>query len=308
VTAVSFTPRGPFSLAASTAFLEGFTPASYDDAPDGVLRLAFPADDGRTVIGCAVRQKETAGHDSAPVHADYIRLTDDNTTTTRSATGAVRAQIARILSLDIDATHFPALGKSDSVVANLQAEFPGLRPVLFYSPYEAAAWTIIGNRIRMEQAARIKDRIAKEYGHSIDVAGRKLHAFPTPDQLRCITVVPGLTATKIARLHALAYATEDGLLDPTRLRDQPPELSLSELKKLPGIGTFSAELILIRGVGHPDVFPTAEPRVAKAMAAAYGLDPATAHDLPRLSAIAETWRPYRSWVTLLLRTHAQESA
>jgi hypothetical protein len=37
-------PRGPFSLAASIAFLEGFTPASYSDVPDGTLELAFPVE------------------------------------------------------------------------------------------------------------------------------------------------------------------------------------------------------------------------------------------------------------------------
>ena len=44
-------PRGPFSLAASIRFLEGFTPASYSNAPDGVLELAFPAEGSwRTLV------------------------------------------------------------------------------------------------------------------------------------------------------------------------------------------------------------------------------------------------------------------
>jgi DNA-3-methyladenine glycosylase II len=49
---ITITPRGPFSLAASGAFLEGFAPARYPgNAPDGAIRLAFPADDGRATIG-----------------------------------------------------------------------------------------------------------------------------------------------------------------------------------------------------------------------------------------------------------------
>ncbi|MFJ2819431.1 hypothetical protein [Streptomyces sp. NPDC087294] len=64
------------------------------------------------------------------------------------------------------------------VVVGLQAEFPGLRPVLFHSPYEAAVWTVIGNRIRRTQAARIKARLAERYGEPVEVAGRTLHAFP----------------------------------------------------------------------------------------------------------------------------------
>ncbi|MFB7629489.1 DNA-3-methyladenine glycosylase family protein [Streptomyces sp. NPDC056149] len=306
--ALSFTPKGPFSLAASTRFLEGFTPASYDHAPDGVLRMAFPADDGRSVIGCALRQKEAAGGAAGTVHADYTLYKDGKVTEPTVGTPAakaVRAQIARVLSLDTDATGFPALTDADPVVAGLQAQFPGLRPVLFYSPYEAAAWTIIGNRLRMTQAAHIKARLAEEHGQPVDVAGRRLHAFPTPGTLRRISDIPGLTRIKVERLHALAEAALDGRLDAAQLLSEPAEFALTDLKELPGIGPFSAELILIRGAGHPDVFPAAEPRVHKAMAAVYGLDATTADDTARLAAIADAWRPYRSWIALLLRAHAQ---
>ncbi|MEU4145441.1 DNA-3-methyladenine glycosylase family protein [Streptomyces parvulus] len=308
MTAVSFAPKGPFSLVAATRFLEGFTPASYDHAPDGVLRLAFPTEDGQSVIACALTQKETADTPAA-VHGAYSLYTDGKATQPAAGTPAAkaaRAQIARILSLDVDATDFPALAGADTVVAGLQAEFPGLRPVLFYSPYEAAAWTIIGHRIRMTQAAHIKARLAQQYGQAVEVEGHQLQAFPTPDRLRRINEVPGLTDIKVERLHALAEAALDGRLDATKLRGQPTESALTDLRELPGIGPFSAELILVRGAGHPDVFPANEPRVHKAMAAAYGLDTEAANSPTRLAAIADAWRPYRSWITLLLRAHAQD--
>ncbi|MFE7120296.1 DNA-3-methyladenine glycosylase 2 family protein, partial [Streptomyces sp. NPDC057654] len=96
MTAVSFTPAGPYSLAASSRFLESCTPAAYERAPDGVLRLAFPADDGEAVIGCAVRQEETAA-DGAPatVHAEYTRYVDGRAAEPADgspAAEAVRAQ------------------------------------------------------------------------------------------------------------------------------------------------------------------------------------------------------------------------
>ena len=46
--------RGPFSLAASTRFLEGFTPARYRGSPDGgPLRLAFPVEGSDRSVGVA---------------------------------------------------------------------------------------------------------------------------------------------------------------------------------------------------------------------------------------------------------------
>ncbi|MFF8563750.1 DNA-3-methyladenine glycosylase family protein [Streptomyces albidoflavus] len=311
MTSASFTPKGPFALAASIRFLEGFTPASYDQAADGVLRMAFPADDGVHVIGCAVRQKETAGPTPAAVTADITVHHGDATLPADAGTDhhkAARAQLARILSLDVDGAGFPALAEADTVVAGLQADYPGLRPVCFYSPYEAAVWAVIGNRIRMSQAAAIKARLARDHGQAVRVAGQELHAFPAPDVLRRLDHVEGLSDIKLERLRALSEAALDGGLDAATLRAQPVESALAELKKLPGIGPFSAELVLIRGAGHPDVFPAAEPRVHRAMATEYGLDAATAGDPARLARIATAWSPYRSWVALLLRARAQDSA
>ncbi|GAB2804664.1 DNA-3-methyladenine glycosylase family protein [Streptomyces daliensis] len=321
MTAASFTPAGPFSLASSIRFLEGFTPASYDGAADGVLRLAFPSDDAVSVIGCAVRQEEAAA-DGRPgtvraeftVHADSDAGSGDGGDGGGAAplpahTGAgeaARAQLARILSLDVDGTGFPALAEADPIVAGLQADYPGLRPVCFHSPYEAAVWSVIGNRIRRTQAAAIKARLAREHGRAVDVAGQRLHAFPAPAVLRSLGHVPGLTGIKVERLHAIAEAALDGRLDAAALRALPTEQALAALRELPGIGPFSAELVLIRGAGHPDVFPSSEPRLHRAMASAYGLDDATAASPGRLARIADAWRPFRSWVALLLRNRAQE--
>ena len=95
----------------------------------------------------------------------------------------------------------------------------------------------------------------------------------------------------------MARAALDGQLDAARLRAMPPEEALADLKKLPGIGDFSAGLTLLRG--SPDAVPGAEPRLARAVALAYGLPgPATPE---QITAISERWRPYRTWVTLLLR-------
>ena len=78
---------------------------------------------------------------------------------------------------------------------------------------------------------------------------------------------------------------------------------MADLKKLPGIGDFSAGLILLRGAGDPDAVPGQEPRLARAVALAYGLpEPATPEQLLQIS---ENWKPYRTWVTLLMRTQLE---
>jgi DNA-3-methyladenine glycosylase II len=287
-------PRGPFSLAASIRFLEGFTPASYSGAPDGALELAFPAEGSWRTVGVRVSQ---AGE---TVNAEIVSPAKPGA----DLVAEVRPQVERILSLDVDGSGFPEVGERDPVIGEIQRRYPGLRPVGFWSPYEAAAWTIIGHRIRITQAAALKARIAERLGEPVSFGGRVVHAFPSPQQLAKLDAFPGLAGRKPEWLRSLAQAALDGQLDAARLRAMPPGEALADLKKLPGIGDFSAGLTLLRGAGAPDAVPSAEPRLARAVALAYGLPgPATPEQVQQIS---ENWRPYRTWVTLLLRTQLED--
>jgi DNA-3-methyladenine glycosylase II len=284
-------PRGPFSLAASIAFLEGFTPASYAGGPASVLELAFPVEGSWRTVGVRARQD-----DGGPVVAEIVSPAAPDP----DLVAGIRPQLERILSLDVDGSDFPAVGERDPVVGEVQRKFPGLRPVGFWSPYEAAAWTIIVRRIRITQGAAIKARMNERLGEPVSFGGRVVHAFPSPQRLAGLDAFPGLAAPKPEWLRSVARAALDGQLDAARLRAMPPEEALADLKKLPGIGDFSAGLTLLRGAGFPDAVPSGEPRLARAVELAYGLPgPATPE---QILAISENWRPYRTWVTLLLRT------
>jgi len=287
-------PRGPYALAASTAFLEGFAPATYEGEP-GVLRLAFVADPAFAPGGAERAVGVVARPAGEEIAVEVFGDTEP---------AAIRAQVARILSLDIDGSGFAAVGERDPVVGRLQRRYPGLRPVLFLSPYEAAAWALIGNRIRIVQAAQLKARLARERGDAVEVAGVTAYAFPGPTRLARLGTFPGLSERKVAYLQHLGRAATSGLLDAASLRALPPEAALERLQGLPGIGPFGAELILLRGAGEPDWLPTHEPRLARAVALAYDLDrPPTPEEV---CALAEAWRPYRTWVTLLLRSALEE--
>jgi DNA-3-methyladenine glycosylase II len=283
---------GSFDLAASARFLEGFTPAARPDAAQrqGELRFAFPSAPSWRPVGVVVRQ---SGPDAPVLVRAYGDPSDVD-----SAVGHAR----RILSLDVDGSGFPSVGRRDPAVAELQRRYPGLRPVAFHSPYEAACWTIIGNRIRITQAAAIKDRLAHRLGTMVDVDGVELPTFPAPRALLELDAIPLVNEVKSTRLKAVAAAALAGELDADTLRALPTDQALERLRRIPGIGPFSAELTLLRGAGHPDGFPTAERRLHDEMTSAYALhNPSHAE----LAAIAEAWRPYRTWVALLFRTRRE---
>ena len=186
-------PRGPFSLAPSIRFLEGFTRAAYSGPQDAALELAFPAEGSWQTVGVRVHQ------DGETVTADVVspEAPDPELMT------AVRAQVERIVSLDVDGSGFPAVGERDPVVGRLDQCYPGLRPIGFWSPYEAAAWTIIGHRIRIRQAAAIKARMAAQLGKPVSFGDRVVHAFPSPAGWLG-SMIPGLAGRKPEWLRSVA--------------------------------------------------------------------------------------------------------
>lgn len=274
--------RGPFSLDAAKEFWVGFIPAAHSAAA-GPLRLAFPVEDDWRPAGVAVSEQPGG-----------VRIESYGP----GAGEAAVAQAVRSLSLDVDGSGLAAVGDRDPVVAALLQRWPGLRPVCFASPYEAAVWAILSQRVRITQAAAVKARITARHGTAVDVDGVEVRAFPPPQELVAAAVAEGVQELKVERLREVADAALDGVLDAAQLRALPVEEALARLRTVPGVGPFSAELILVRGAAHPDVFPTVERRLQAEMSHAYELsDPTVAE----LAALAEKWRPYRSWVSLLLR-------
>ena len=162
-------PRGPFSLAAAQDFAGGFPPGIGGGRGRATsIAMAFPIEGTDSSAAVDLHQREdgvVVGRTDAPVVAD--------------ATPFVR-QAARSLSLDHDGTDWPSVGERDPVIGRLQKEHGYLRPVCFYSAYEAATSFVIGQRISMRQGARIKQWLGEEFGDRPTVDGHEFVAFPRP--------------------------------------------------------------------------------------------------------------------------------
>ncbi|MDA0636685.1 hypothetical protein OUY22_25010 [Nonomuraea sp. MCN248] len=278
----TITAAGPFDFGALLRFVQDWPATSALPSDGRALRFGFCPETDWLPIGVSV----TAAPGGVAV------------TTTRPAGAGIRGEVARILSLDVDGSGFAALAAADPVLGDLQRAAPGLRPVCFWTPWEAACWAVIVQRSSMLIASRLKQRIAERYGAAIDVDGREHAVFPPP-----MTLVEagglGLPAQKEEWIRGLARAALDGVLTAEHLRSLPPEEALAELRSLPGVGPFSAGLILIRGAGAPDAFPGDEPRLFAILREMYGLP----EDAPAAAyrKLADHWRPYRSWASFLFR-------
>jgi DNA-3-methyladenine glycosylase II len=266
---------GPWSLGMSRRFWEGFAPAELaaQRQPDA-LRAVFRVEGDWSVAEVHVTQQ--GGSASLTVRGD-------------GDLDQAASQACRFLSLDIDGRGWPDIGQLDPVIADAQRRLPGLRPCGFYSPYEAAAWAVLSQRLRIVQAARLRDDLVRDHGHD--------GAFPAPDLLRSLNL--DLPGRKTEYLHAVADAALEGRLDGAALRSMEPDDALRTVEEVKGLGPFAAELVVIRGANSPDIVPRHEGRLEDEITVRYGPD----HSLADVS---EVWRPFRTWAAVHLRTLREE--
>lgn len=262
---------GPWSLATSKAFWESFTPAALGpQSNEGQLRSVF------LVEGVWHR---------AEVHVTQQGAAAQIVVTGGGDLEAAAMQACRFLSLDVDGSGWPDVARRDPVIAKAQARLPGLRPCGFHSPYEAAAWAVLSQRLRIVQAAQLRDEIVAHHGED--------GAFPPPQLLRSLDL--DLPGRKTEYLHAVADAALDGHLDGATLRSVDPDQAIQAVQQIKGLGPFGAELVVIRGTNAPDAFPQHERRLDAEIVERYGPD-------RTLADVSKAWRPYRTWAAVHLRT------
>ena len=270
-----FEVLGPWSLETSRRFWEGFTPAALAGQPAGAgLRAVFCAEgDWRRAQAEVTQAGDTA----------RVVLAGDGDL------DAAAAQVRRFLALDVDGRGWPEVGRRDPVIADARERLPGLRPCGFHSPYEAAAWSVLAQRLRIAQAARLRAELIARHGED--------GAFPPPHALaRAGLDLPG---RKSEYLQAVAEAAVDGLLDGAALRALDPDEAVQRVQQVKGLGPFAAELAVLRGANAPDALPRHERRLDAEIADRYGPG-------RTLAEVSEAWRPYRTWAAVHLRVLREE--
>ena len=274
-------PKGYFDLSNTNQYFGGWLTSSEDDR---AVVMAFPVEGWQTSAAVVLRQEDTQNIVGQVNCADQYSQ-------------AAWRQALAALSLDYDGTGWGAVGKRDPLIRRLQATYKLLRPVLFHSPYEAAAAFVIGHRLSIRQGRAIRQAMARELGDGVRVGNEVFHAFPRPQVLRKITRIQGVSPTKIPRLHGIAEAALEGWLDRAALRSMPVDEALERLLSLKGIGGFFSQGILYRGAGLADAV-TDDEVTRHAFQRAFDLPGLP--DRETVLSLADPWRPFRMWATVLL--------
>ena len=153
--------------------------------------------------------------------------------------------------------------------------------------YGALVRAITGQQLSVLAARAIYGRLTARYG------GRP----PTPHEILAedpeeLRATAGLSRAKTSYLRSLAEHVVSGELELARLDDLPDEEVVQELVAVKGIGLWSAQMFLMFQLERPDVLPTGDLGIRKAIQRAYGLTEAPS--VAEMEEIGEPWRPYRT--------------
>jgi DNA-3-methyladenine glycosylase II len=275
------TPSGRFDLSNTNHYFGGWLTLNADNQ---AIVMTFPVEGWQDSAAVVLRQDDTGKIVGEVICADQHAQ-------------AAWQQALAALSLDYDGEGWNALGEKDPLIGRLQATYKLLRPVLFHSPYEAAAAFVIGHRLSIRQGRVIRQAMAKEYGDQVQVGDKSFYAFPRPEVLKKITSIKGVSPLKIPRLHGIAEAALEEWLSRNAIRAMPEEEALKKIRTLKGIGEFFSQGILYRGAGMADAVPDDEV-TKQAFQRAFKLKEVPNHET--VLKLADPWRPFRMWATVLL--------
>jgi DNA-3-methyladenine glycosylase II len=165
-----------------------------------------------------------------------------------------------------------------------------------HSPFEALLEAILYQQLHANAARAILGRLMALFG---DLHPRPEQLLAAPEEaLRAA----GLSQGKLLALRDLAAKTLDGTVPSLALiRRLPDEEIIERLSRVRGIGTWTAEMLLIFRLGRPDVFPMTDYGIRKGYLLTFGKikagKPITADMLPKPEQMlgrAARWKPWRS--------------
>jgi len=177
---------------------------------------------------------------------------------TTSELDSIKGQVQRLLGATVSLESFYGLAEIEPRLGELVHRFVGVRPPRFPTLFEAMVNAIANQQLSLEVGIELLNRFTDQFGtRPKDAHG--LVAFPDaesiltihPDELRGL----GFSMRKAEYILSSAHAVATGAITSSQLESCDRIEATELLLAIRGLGRWSAEYILLRGVGRLDVFP-----------------------------------------------------
>ena len=282
------TPIAPFDFAQSLKFLGHFPPMQNEQGLTSLTLTKALSINGQTVAS----QLTSTGTADKPKLA-YTLLSQQPIS--EEVKLAILDRVTFFLGLEDDLKPFYAIGRKDPVFAPIVQSLYGYHQVKFTTPFENACWAVLSQRNPMANSVKVKRLLTETFGGCITIDDIVYRAFPEPAQLLAVDeqklmgVIRHARRTEYVRAVAAAFADIDEQFLRTALYDEV-EAWLQDIK---GIGAWSANFVLLRGLGRMDKAPVTEKMMTEAVSQLYkhGQE-VTSEEVQQL---ADTFSPYQGY-------------
>ncbi len=209
-----------------------------------------------------------------------------------------RSALDRLLGLNVDLSGFAAMAGADPLLGPLAERMRGLKPPRFPTVFEALVNGVACQQLSLAVGIHLLNRLAAAYGRPVaqDPAGPR--AFPDPDQLAGIAPEQlrrhGFSLTKARTIVESAQAIVTGNLDLESLEQLDDPAAIEHLTRLRGIGRWTAEYVLLRGLGRLQIFPGDDVGAHNKLRRFFDID--TPLDYDSVKRLVARWQPYTGMV------------
>jgi DNA-3-methyladenine glycosylase II len=221
-----------------------------------------------------------------------------STPLTEARTSAIAGTVERMLGLGTDLGPFYRLADADPRLRRLKDRFLGVKPPRFPTMFEALANAVANQQLTLEAGIELLNRLAGAAGTLAPGTGARDHAFPDAAAVAALSVPVlrglGFSSAKAGYLIGIGRAISTGDLDRIDLERMDRADATRALEQLRGIGRWSAEYVLLRGLGRLDVYPGDD--VGARNKLRRFLDLPTSPTYPEIVAILAPWYPYAGMV------------
>jgi DNA-3-methyladenine glycosylase II len=206
----------------------------------------------------------------------------------------VAAVLERLLGLDVDLAGFYRLAGSDPVLAPLAARFRGFKPPRYATLFECLVNAIACQQVTLTLGIRLLNRLAGHLGRAVPGWGGDVRAFPGPEELAAagseLLRGLGFSRQKAQALLELAGTMLRGDLSFDSLASLDDADAVARLRELRGVGRWTAEYVLLRGLGRLHVFPGDDVGARNRLATWLGI--AGPPDYAGVARLLDRWQPY----------------
>lgn len=171
------------------------------------------------------------------------------------------------------------------------------------SPFEALVWAILGQQINVQFAYRLKRAMIEQFGERINFANQTYYTFPSAERLAALNHERDLRPLQFSRQKSryiieLSRALVNGDLDFEYIATLNDADASAALQEHLGVGRWTAEYVLLRGLGRLDALPAGDAGLKAAVGVHLELGRNATEDEVR--EIAERWAPYRGAIGFLI--------